>query len=155
MSQPELLADSDGDSEHSEAERRFIRHPSDFPISYSLGRHYQKQQSLRDVSCGGLCFTSDCPIQCGETVHVSIPVEAPGFEADGVVAWCKPENDHFAIGVAFDGDSTSFTLRMVEQVCHIEHYRAQVLRDEGRDLNSEEAAQEWIEKYARDFPNTK
>lgn len=151
MSLPDLAAESDADSEHSEAVRRFIRHPSGFPISYSLGTQNQKQ-SLRDVSCGGLCFTSDCPIQRGETVHVSIPVESPGFEADGVVAWCKPEEDHFTVGVEFDSDSTAFTLRMVEQVCHIEHYRAQVLRIEGRNLNSEEAAQEWIEKYASDFP---
>ena len=42
---------------------------------------------------------------------------------------------------------------MVEQICHIEHYRIKVKENDGRDLNIEEAAQEWIEKYARDFPN--
>lgn len=142
----------DLDLEHSEAVRRFIRHPSDYPISYSLGAHNEKQQSLRDVSCGGLCFTSDCPLPQGEIVHISIPIEPPGFEADAVVAWCKPENDRFAVGVEFNNDSTAFSLRMVEQVCHIEHYREEVLRCEGRELNPEEAALEWIEKYAKDFP---
>lgn len=143
---------SDTEQDHSEAVRRFIRHPADFPISYSLGAQSQKQRTMRDVSCGGLCFTSDTPIERGETVHISIPVEPPGFEAEGIVAWCKPEEDHFAIGVEFDGDSTSFSLRMVEQVCHIEHYRAEVLRCEGRELNREQAAEEWVEKYASSFP---
>jgi hypothetical protein len=91
-------------------------------------------------------------VQRGEFVHISIPIESPGFEADGVVAWCKPEEDHFAIGVEFANDSTAFTVRMIEQVCHIEQYRAEVFRKEGRHLNSDEAAQEWIDKYAGDFP---
>jgi len=146
------LSAPEADQEHSEAVRRFIRHPSDFPIAYSQGVQQEKQQPLRDVSCGGLCFTSECSMQQGEVIHISIPVEPPGFEADCVVAWCKKEEDHFAVGVEFAGDSTSFTLRMVEQVCHIEHYRSEVARCEGRELTSEEAAQEWIEKYAKDFP---
>jgi hypothetical protein len=41
---------------------------------------------------------------------------------------------------------------MIEQICHIEHYRQEVLRVEGRKLSSKEAASEWISKYARDFP---
>ena len=143
---------SDVEQEHSEALRRFIRHPADFPISFSLGAQQQKQHSMRDVSCGGLCFISDCPLERGEAVHISIPVEPPGFEADGIVVWCKPEHNRFAIGVEFDSDSTSFSLRMVEQVCHIEHYRAQVQRCEGRELSSEEAAEEWIAKFASSFP---
>jgi hypothetical protein len=41
---------------------------------------------------------------------------------------------------------------MVEQVCHIEQYKADVLKKEGRELTGEEAAKEWILKYAKDFP---
>jgi hypothetical protein len=40
----------------------------------------------------------------------------------------------------------------VEQICHIEQYKADVLLSEGRRLNGEQAALEWIEKFARDFP---
>ena len=43
---------------------------------------------------------------------------------------------------------------MVEQICHIEQYRREVLKKEGRRLSSEEAASEWIVKYASDFPDT-
>ena len=41
---------------------------------------------------------------------------------------------------------------MIEQICHIEHYRKEVERLEGRALSAHEAAGEWISKYAGDFP---
>jgi hypothetical protein len=41
---------------------------------------------------------------------------------------------------------------MVEQVCHIKQYSKEILEKEGRKLSDEEAAVEWIEKYAKDFP---
>ena len=41
---------------------------------------------------------------------------------------------------------------MIEQVCHIEHYRKEVMLREGRELSAQEAAREWISKYAGDFP---
>ncbi len=44
-------------------------------------------------------------------------------------------------------------MRMVEQVCHIERYRADVLEREGRALTGEQAAEEWIKRYAEDFPD--
>jgi hypothetical protein len=45
-------------------------------------------------------------------------------------------------------------MRMLEQVCHIESYRKQVRVNEGRELNDEEAALEWISRNAAGFPNT-
>lgn len=41
---------------------------------------------------------------------------------------------------------------MVEQLCHIEHYRRTVRESQGRALGSQEAAIEWIERYAEAFP---
>ncbi len=35
---------------------------------------------------------------------------------------------------------------------HIHQYRQQVLADEQRELSVAEAAQEWIARYAADFP---
>ena len=45
-----------------------------------------------------------------------------------------------------------FRARMVAQVCYIEDYRRSIARAEGRELSSEEAAGEWIAKYASKFP---
>jgi hypothetical protein len=41
---------------------------------------------------------------------------------------------------------------MVEQVCHIEHYKNEVKRREGREISGEQAANEWIAKFAGNFP---
>jgi hypothetical protein len=42
---------------------------------------------------------------------------------------------------------------MVEQVCHIESYKQQILKSEGRKLSPEEAAVEWVSKFAANFPD--
>ena len=41
-----------------------------------------------------------------------------------------------------------FLARMEAQCHQIERYRLEVLRDEGRELSRDEAALEWIERYA-------
>ncbi|MBL8395905.1 MAG: hypothetical protein JNK99_14360 [Candidatus Accumulibacter sp.] len=45
-----------------------------------------------------------------------------------------------------------FAARMVAQLRLIERYRTAVLRREGRRLDSETAALEWITRYAARFP---
>jgi hypothetical protein len=45
-------------------------------------------------------------------------------------------------------------VRMVEQVCHIEECRQQVLVRERRVLIAEQAAHEWVHPFAADFPNS-
>ncbi len=137
--------------------RRYIRHPSGVPIQYSVGSEPQEHSSyrafgLRDVSEGGLCFSSKKPVDIGSVITIEIPIESPPFKAQGVVAWCRPEGEGYAVGVQFSDNVTRFSVRMVEQVCHIEHYRADVREKEGRQLSSDEAAQEWIDRYAGDFP---
>jgi hypothetical protein len=42
---------------------------------------------------------------------------------------------------------------MVEQLLHIESYRREIEQQEGRPLTTEEAAREWIGRYASSFPN--
>jgi hypothetical protein len=143
--------------------RRYIRHPSEIPIQYQVNESEPPiAHRMRDVSQGGLCFTADRPVARGTRIHIHIPVmqqpiqmdtaELQPFEADGVVAWCRREGPAYAVGVQFADKSTQFGVRMVEQVCHIEHYRYDVLQEQGRVLSSEEAAREWVERYAAEFP---
>lgn len=136
--------------------RRYIRHPSDIPIYYCLNDADDKgghPERLRDVSNGGLCFTTDSPLNKGRSIHIEIPLSTPPFAADGVVTWCRRDDGRYTVGVAFDELTSLFALRMIEQICHIERYRAAVLKQEHRHLTSEEAAREWIEKFAADFPS--
>lgn len=134
--------------------RRFIRHPSDIPIHFAVKDSATfDAKPLRDVSRGGLSFDSDIPLEVGSIIYIEIPVKQPAYTAQGRVAWCRKHLKGFAVGVEFENASTSFSVRMVEQVCYIEHYRKTVAECEGRELNSEEAAAEWVEKFAAKFPH--
>ena len=69
------------------------------------------------------------------------------------MAWCQNEGGQYAVGVQFLDSEEAFRVRMVEQVCHIESYRRDIAEREGRQLTAEEAALEWIGRYASSFPN--
>lgn len=136
--------------------RQYIRHPSELPIHYktNAGRTLRGDNAdkMQDISSGGLSFHSDYRIQPGKSVHIEIQVKPPPFVADGEVVWCRKQPDGYLIGLRFDDSDTEYSLRMVEQVCHIEQYRRKILRKEGRRLTSEQAAMEWISQFAADFP---
>ena len=133
--------------------RRYIRHPFDVTIHYTVNAANSKHpESLENISEGGLCFNVPDPIATGSEIHIEIPVHKPAFELDGIVVWCEEREGTYEVGVQFDDESKKFALRIVEQVCHITHYMREILHHEGRDLSTEEAAREWIEKYAHTFP---
>jgi len=87
----------------------------------------------------------------GSLVEFGIPLIKPDYHGRGVVVWRREESaQQFEVGVRFTSDDEYFRTRMVEQVCQIEDYR-QRLALKGRQLNSEEAALEWIEHYSASF----
>jgi hypothetical protein len=131
--------------------RQFIRHPVDIPIEVSStapadGRCY-------NVSHGGLALRCAICLETGDLVLLRIPLVQPTFESSARVAWCSACDQGFELGVEFLDAQDAFRARMVEQVCSIESYRNAIRRAEGRDLTSEEAAIEWISKYAAQFPD--
>jgi len=133
--------------------RQFIRHPSDLPIEYTIGDlEAPEKENLNNISQGGLRFCVSNKIKPGSSIHIRIPIRTPAFEAKGVVVWCHNYNDRYEVGVKFADETTEFNIRMIEQVCYIEQYRKEILKKEGRKLSGEEAAMEWVEKYAKDFP---
>jgi len=134
--------------------RRFIRHPTDIPIEYELGDIVSdSDRFLNDIGEGGLSFQSIVSMKHGDVVMIRIPIRSPMFEEKGIVVWCRKRGDLYDIGVRFMDDSSDFRLRMIEQVCYIEHYKTEVLEEEGRELTGAEAATEWIRKFAGDFPS--
>jgi hypothetical protein len=134
--------------------RLYIRHPSDVPIDYQLGgRASTSRDQLTNYSEGGLCFVARQRIEPGTEIHFAIPITPPQFHATGVVVWCREEEGEYQVGVKFTEAETAYAVRMVEQLCYIEHYRQSVRESEGRHLTGEEAALEWIEKYAGTFPH--
>jgi Tfp pilus assembly protein PilZ len=132
--------------------RVYVRHPSEFPVELRQGGGSRvTRERLHDLSNGGLCCRSSTPFEAGERVRVRIPVGDPGFEGEGRVAWCRPHDRGYRVGIEFVGEDEAFRARMVEQVCHIERYHRQLLAD-GRETSEEESALEWIAKYAARFP---
>jgi len=133
--------------------RRYIRHTADVPIEVRAvpGAPGVVQRGM-NVSEGGLAFVSDTCPRVEDTIEVRIPEVNPPFEAHARVAWCRPEEGRFLVGVQFLDASDAFRARMVEQVCTIEKYRRDVREQEGRELDSQQAAAEWINRYAGNFP---
>lgn len=133
--------------------RQFIRHPSDIPIECRVTHLGPCQRNrLKDISTGGLCFQTQDALQRGCVIRIMIPVQEPPFEATGTIVWCRRTSGHYDVGVKFADANTEFSVRMVEQICHIQRYQKEVLEKQGRQLSDAEAALEWVEKYAKDFP---
>ena len=142
--------------------REYIRHPSDIPLQYTLidePRH--DVDSTHNVSLGGLSFSVAEDIKINSWLTITIPVNNDDFEVEAQVRWCRAQDNSsfdsslsalFDVGVQFSDTLDAFSIRMVEQICHIENYKKQVLEKEGRALSNDEAAAEWIEKYATEFP---
>lgn len=134
--------------------RSFIRHPTDIPIEVITDpNEMMTDQPLSNVSLGGLAVQADeCP-EVGTLVRVRVSLVKPPFEAAGRVVWCRPREKGYDVGIEFAEKGDAFRARMVEQVCHIEQYRREVLEREGRTLSGQEAAREWIVRYASSFPS--
>lgn len=135
-------------------ERRFVRHPVDIPIEIVADDlHQGTLRRLKDVGLGGLACRSDRSLPIGARVVITIPLVQPPFSAPAAVVWCRRGEPHFEVGIRFTDSADLFAARMVEQVCQIEHYRREVRHREGRELDAEAAAQEWIARYADQFPS--
>lgn len=134
--------------------RKFVRHPSSIPIDLAIERAPQSgEPELCNISSGGFACAVDKPIEVGSSIELRIPLIWPDYRGCGVVVWCRPAPPRYEVGIEF-GAQDLFKTKMVEQLCQIEHYRQQVLNDEGRELEAEQAAQEWIALYAREFSET-
>lgn len=133
--------------------RRYIRHPSDIPIEYVVHKgQRQRGKTIADISHGGLSFHTDEYLAVGQAIQLCIPSIRPDLHVEAEVSWCDRTEHGYQAGIRFTNEEDLFTVRMIEQVCYIEAYRQQVLEQEGRKLNSTEAASEWISRFAGDFP---
>jgi hypothetical protein len=134
--------------------RTFIRHPSDIPIDiHPDHRPEDSPEMLINISHGGLSFRSQAGILPGTIVNLTVHIPGGDKQVRARVAWCRDIPEGYDMGVEFLNAADSYTVRMVEQMCHIEHYRRKVKKEQGREIDSEQAAMEWIAQNADDFPN--
>ena len=136
--------------------REYIRHPTDIPIECSVQNATATAAAtsprMQNISHSGLSFITRSNLAPGLLIHLQIPLNNQIFEIDGIVMWCLDMDGFYEMGVKFTDDQTEFSVRMIEQMCQIEHYRHQVHQLEGRDISSEQAGKEWVEKFAGSFP---
>ncbi|HDL18726.1 MAG TPA: PilZ domain-containing protein [Bacteroidetes bacterium] len=133
--------------------RKYIRHPVNVPIQYRVsGKSKTGTNYTKNISLGGLCFTSESCVDEDVILSIKIPVIKPEFTVEGQVVWCQEHGQNVEIGVKFLYPGDSFKTRMIEQICYIKEYQKMVRKEQGRNLTDREAALEWIGKYAKDFP---
>lgn len=109
--------------------------------------------TLSNIGLGGLAFRSHRRLEIGSVARICFSILGQDSSLTGTVVWCRLAEDGYDIGIRFSNLADIFQLRMIEQICHIEHYRQQVKINEGRDIDSEQAASEWIRLFAHDFPD--
>ena len=140
--------------EDNTAIRRHVRHVTGIPVEVNLEYHQNYEASedtITNVSIGGLCFIADDRLDIHESIQVRFPLLDEGTCIDGKVVWCNKIERGYEVGLEFDDPEEVERLKMIEQICQIEDFRKNEEQQRGRRLSSEQAAREWISRYAGDF----
>ena len=140
--------------EDNTAIRRHVRHVTGIPIEVNLEYHddyHGEDDTITNVSLGGLCFVASDRLDVDESIQVRLPVLNQEQTLAGRVVWCNKTARGYEVGLEFDDPDEVERLKMVEQICQIESFREKLEQDDGRRLSSEQAAREWISRYAGDF----
>lgn len=137
---------------HNPIARKFPRHATDLPVKVLFEELVASESSyLNNISEGGLSFNAMQPLALGAMVSIRIPLNKPVFDFACRVLWCTKKGLEYTIGVEFVGNDSTFRKRVMALVQGIDDYRQRVLDTEGRQLTSQQAALEWIDRYASDL----
>jgi hypothetical protein len=140
--------------EDNTAIRRHIRHVTGIPIEVTLDFNHSYQvedDSITNVSLGGLCFIASDRLDVDESIQVRFPALNQERSLDGKVVWCNKTNKGYEVGLAINDPAEIERLRTIEQICQIENFRKEQEEQAGRKLSSEQAAREWVNRYAGEF----
>jgi c-di-GMP-binding flagellar brake protein YcgR len=133
--------------------RQYVRHPIRLPLAVRPQNGAEEFRSrVGDLSEGGLSFVSPQSLALGGSVEVELPVQLTRFTLVGSVASCVQVKSHlFRVGLAFVDPGMGFKTKLAEQVLRIEVLRAALSQERGLEVSREEAAQVWVEQFAKDF----
>lgn len=133
----------------------FIHHPAGSPIEFR--RIWFGNKHVGSMLDGegniGVCFESDKYFKPGTILEISIPLRGEQQKFRGKVVLVKNKGDLCEIGLWLTSKADSGRIRIVEQICHIESYLRQKRHREGPFVSKERVAQEWISKFASNFPS--
>lgn len=140
--------------EDNTAIRRHVRQVTGIPIEITVDfdRSFRAENdNVSNVSLGGLSFTASDRLDVGDSIQVKIPVLNEEHSMEGLVVWCNKSPKGYEVGLEFNDPDEVERLRMIEQISQIETFRRDLEKREGRKLDSEQAAREWVSKYAGEF----
>lgn len=138
----------------------YIQHPREIPVTLLSTTPHQPAAAQSPISSAaafspehkeaGICFwTAEQPC-VQDKVVLGIDLDNNHFIGKGSVVRVQPEHHGNWVCVQIDPED-AFAIRMAEQLCQIEHYRADNKQYLDRTMSQDEAAQEWIAKYAALF----
>ncbi|MFC6671782.1 hypothetical protein [Marinobacterium aestuariivivens] len=128
----------------------FIRHPDEIPLDLEVvERPLAPDATAMPL---GLVCRSLAQLECGQQVSISAHGMIYCPNITGRIDWCHPGRGGYELGILFANGEHAMRMRMFEQVCHIRRYRLRMREEQGRLLSEDEAALEWIAKYAALFP---
>jgi len=131
-----------------------IHHAAHFPLECRSLNHNEYRDVI-DQGTGsvGLSFFSENKVEVGSFVEILIPTPKKAARFVCKVICVRAIDEHYQIGLWFLSQSDSHRIRMVEQVCHIELYVNERRFQEGPFLSKEKLTQEWVERFAKQFPS--
>jgi hypothetical protein len=137
-----------------DVDQGYIRHPNDIPAKIALcSDHGVSRNTSSSSGVVGISIVTNEFFSIDTVLDITISISEPAFTASGHVSWCIPDRKGcYRTGIVFDDPETAYGVRMIEQICYIEQYRQQIHKQEGRTLSQADAAEEWIKRFAKDFP---
>ena len=124
------------------------------PIEVTLDyrqTHFAEDDTVTNISVGGLCFVASDRLEVDESIQVRIPILDRETNLDGRVVWCNKTDRGYEVGLEFDDPDRIERLKMIDQICQIEAFRKEIEQIDGESLSSEQAAREWVRRYAGEF----
>ncbi len=135
--------------------RKFFRHPITVPILIQLlrGKDANTTESI-NISQGGLAFLWTEEFGEGEQLRITIPVKEKQFKIKARVAYSRKcmKTGLFQTGVAFLDYVSAFQAKLAEETIEILEYQKNLSKRLGHEVPEEEAAKQWIQKFAPNFP---
>ncbi|MEI6438396.1 MAG: PilZ domain-containing protein [Candidatus Omnitrophota bacterium] len=142
--------------------RKFIRHPLCMPLAYKMLSPGEKAEPAmpagersrtRNVSLGGLLFSSKNMLKKGARIVLNMPFEDKMFNVRARVVRCmlNAETRLYDIAVSFMRVQEAFKVKMIEQIYLIAEFRDLLSLQSGKQVSLEEASKVWIRRYSARF----
>lgn len=128
---------------------QYVEHPAEIPVEASLLP--ECFEARENDPFWGLKIPSTHPMQANSKVELRFALGSRTIGAVGQVVRCMPHEQGYVVWVRFASFVECHKARLGEQACQIESW-IRNLEKAGILFNRCDAEQEWLSKYAANFP---